>query len=252
VISHPGATYGGLVHEGWLSGERMVRALDLLMDHYRILGFGEILYKPLPFIYARAPAQDDLYALFRLGAQCARCELSSTIDLAHRRTPSERRRRALKRAQRTVTVIDGRPHLAALWQVLTENLQREHSAQPVHTLHEIVDLVARFPAAIQVWCAEIAGRVEAGVVLFNSATVWHAQYIASSETGYKCSALDAVFNRAIEVAEQRGIRYFDFGTSNEQAGRVLNEGLYRFKSEFGGGGMVHEHYRLDLTRSPAH
>jgi len=31
---------------------------------------------------------------------------------------------------------------------------------------------------------------------------------------------------------------------------VLNEGLYRFKSEFGAGGVAYECYELDLTVRP--
>jgi hypothetical protein len=91
------------------------------------------------------------------------------------------------------------------------------------------------------------GRVEAGVVLFTSTNVWHAQYIASSEKGYAVSALDVVFETAIDDASKACVRYFDFGTSNEEGGFVLNEGLYRFKSEFGGGGVAHEYYELVLS-----
>jgi lipid II:glycine glycyltransferase (peptidoglycan interpeptide bridge formation enzyme) len=62
----------------------------------------------------------------------------------------------------------------------------------------------------------------------------------------KVSALDAVFDGAIIDANRAGVRYFDFGTSNEDEGAVLNEGLYRFKAEFGGGGVAHEFFELDL------
>jgi lipid II:glycine glycyltransferase (peptidoglycan interpeptide bridge formation enzyme) len=48
-----------------------------------------------------------------------------------------------------------------------------------------------------------------------------------------------------------GARYFDFGISNEQEGRILNEGLYRFKVSFGAGGVVHEFYEVELERGYA-
>ena len=38
-----------------------------------------------------------------------------------------------------------------------------------------------------------------------------------------------------------------FGTSNGEAEGRLNEGLYRFKSEFGGSGVAHETYELELS-----
>ena len=43
-----------------------------------------------------------------------------------------------------------------------------------------------------------------------------------------------------------GLQDFDFGISTEAEGMILNEGLYRFKSEFGGGGVVHEFYEMRL------
>src|SRR3954452_17632847 len=69
VTSHPGATYGGLVHAGELSGARAIEALTLVGQHYAAAGFHTLRYKPVPVIYHRVPSADDLYALFRLDAR---------------------------------------------------------------------------------------------------------------------------------------------------------------------------------------
>jgi hypothetical protein len=246
VVSHPGATYGGMVHQSRLAGERMVEALGCVAEHFRARGCERLLYKPLPWHYARMPAQDDLYALFRLGAYRVRCDLSSAIDLAARREPSERRRRCLRKAQNSVTLVDGTGWLNALWPVLADNLARKHGAVPVHSQDEMCLLASLFPDEMRVHCALADGRVEAGIILFNALGVWHVQYIAASATGYELSALDAVFEAAITAARAAGARFFDFGTSNEAEGTILNDGLYRFKSEFGGGGVAHEYYELEL------
>lgn len=246
VVSHPGATYGGVVHDGRLTGERMLAAFEAISAFYRSQGFERLLYKALPHLYHTVPAQDDLYALFRLDARRVRCDLSSTIDLKNRRPLSDRRRRSLKKALKSVVMSDDMALLPQLWSVLQGNLERKHGARPVHSLEEITLLSQRFAQEIQIRCAVVDGTVVAGVLLFVSANVWHAQYIASSEAGYAVSALDAVFDAVIAEAGAQGARYFDFGISNENGGRVLNEGLYGFKSEFGGGGMVHEFYELTL------
>lgn len=244
VASHPGATYGGIVHQGRLKGEAMLQALEAAVAHYRGQGCRRFVYKPVPHIYARVPAQDDLYALFRLGARRFRCDLACSIDLAGTRQVSDRRRRSLKKAQKLVTLDGGSQLLPQAWAVLEDNLGRKHGAVPTHSLAEMELLAGLFPREIQVRCARLAGRVEAAVVLFATPRAWHAQYIASSEAGYEASALDALFDAAIAEAAAAGARYFDFGTSNEQAGLVLNAGLYGFKSEFGGGGVAHEHYEI--------
>lgn len=246
VVSHPGITYGGVVHRGRLGGMRMIEALSALSEYYGKSGYHGLQYKAVPHIYTAIPAQDDLYALFRLGARRTRCDLSCTIDIAHRQPLSERRRRGLKKAHTAVILSSDQALLGDLWAVIAQNLARKHDAMPVHSLAELDLLRDRFPGQINIRCALLDGRVEAGVVFFNSPSVWHAQYIAASERAYDVSALDAVFDAAISEAQQTGARYFDFGTSNEQAGLVLNDGLYKFKSEFGGGGVAHEYYEIDL------
>jgi hypothetical protein len=248
VISHPGITYGGVLQRGDLRGERMVIALTEICRHFRVRGVERLTYKVVPSCYHKTPAQDDIYALYRLEATRTRCDLSCTIDIDYRLPVSERRRRSLKKAIKSgVGIVEGFHYLPLLWEVLVENLANKHGTNPVHNLDEIVLLANRFPEQISCICAQFDGRVVAGVLLFNTTTVHHAQYIASSETGYAVSALDLVFDYAINLAANQGKRWFDFGISNEQQGKILNDGLYRYKSEFGGGGTAHEFYDLKLV-----
>lgn len=252
VASHPGATYGGVVHRGDLRGEAMVRALEAIRDHYAVLGFERLLYKAVPSIYHRVPAQDDLYALFRLRFERTRCDLSCAIDLANDLPLSQRRRRGLRKAQRNdVRIVCGQTHASALWEVLEANLARRFDARPVHTIEEILLLADLFPDEIRFVHATLDGETVAGVVLFDTPQATHAQYIASGEEGYRVCALDAVFDFCIDAARSAGKRWFDFGISNEDGGRFLNEGLYEFKSGFGGGGIAHEFYELDLALKEA-
>jgi hypothetical protein len=250
VASHPGVTFGGVVHDGALAGERMIEALSVAARHLRERGFERLGYAAVPWIYQRRPSGDDLYALFRLGASRARCDLSCAIDLEEGRRPSSRRRRGLARARRSgVEVAWGADRLDELWPVVEANLASRHGARPVHSVAEMGLLAELFPDEIAVALARLDGDPVAGVVLFHSARVVHAQYIASTEAGNDAAALDLVFHECIERARARGARFFDFGTSNREGGRVLNEGLYEFKRGFGGGGVAYERYELDLRSS---
>jgi CelD/BcsL family acetyltransferase involved in cellulose biosynthesis len=246
AVSHPGITYGGLLHQGLLRGEAMVQALQAACHRLRGHGYRRLRYKPVPTMYHLAPAQDDLYALFRLQAVRVRCDLSSCIALARPLPRSERRERTLKKAQRAGLAIGAGPqHLADLWPVLADNLQR-HGVRPVHSVREITLLAGRFPQQIACWVARLEKQVVAGLVLFLTPACAHAQYIASNAEGQAMGALDLLFDTAIREARAAGAAFFDFGHSNEQQGRVLNEGLHRFKSEFGAGGVVHEYHEITL------
>lgn len=247
IVSHPGITYGGVLHAGVLHGARMIDAIVAIGRYFRELNYQKLVYKAVPTFYQRRPIQDDLYALFRLGALRTRCDLSSTIDLGNRGAISERRRRSLKKALKAgVSITSGAEFLPALWVVLSENLARKHGVAPVHSLGEITFLMEQFPENISCYCCVLDGEILAGVIVFSTPVADHAQYIASSEKGYEVSALDAVFEHCIAKSNRLGKRWFDFGISTEANGKQLNEGLYGFKTEFGSGGFVHEFYEMEL------
>ncbi|ANE55261.1 MULTISPECIES: GNAT family N-acetyltransferase [Methylomonas] len=247
VVSHPGITYGGVVHRGELRGEQMIAALNAIRYHYSMQSYRELLYKAIPSFYHQAPAQDDLYALSRLGAERTRCDLSSTIDLQHRLPVSQRRRRSFKKAIKAgVQIAAGHQLLGQLWEVLTDNLARKHRTKPVHTYSEMAKLAELFPTSIECIGGRLGQNLVAGVVLFETPTTYHCQYIASSELGHEVSALDLILEHCIAKATQMNKRWFDFGISNESQGQILNQSLYQFKNEFGAGGAVHEFYQLNL------
>ncbi|PJD93167.1 MAG: methicillin resistance protein [Legionella sp.] len=247
VISHPGSTYGGILHNGSLRGERMISALSLITKFYSNQNKRKLFYKAVPSFYHLTPAQDDLYALFRLGASRYRCDLSCTIDVKYPLPISDRRKRSLKKSHKFgIEIREGSEYFSDFWKILAENLSRKHGASPVHSLLEMKNLNERFPNNIRLISGVLDDQVVAGVVMFSLPRVNHLQYIASSDVGYETSALDAVIHFCIEDTKINGKRWFDFGISTEKNGQYLNEGLYKFKTEFGGAGFVHEFYELNL------
>ncbi len=105
-------------------------------------------------------------------------------------------------------------------------------------------LASRFPNNIALFeTRDAAGDVLAGVWMFDFGHVVHSQYIASGKRGRELGALDLLFEHLIRV-EYADRQFFSFGTSNENEGRILNEGLVRQKIMFGGRGVVYQSYRL--------
>lgn len=252
VSSHPGITYGGIVHAGALTGERMLEALTLIVRHLTEAGFSALVYKAVPLIYHRRPSQDDLYALFRLDAERYRVDLCATIDLQQPRQLSRERRGALRRAARAdVTVTRDAGAVQALWPLLEWQLETRHQTRPVHSLAEMEDLLGRCGDRIQVWVGRIRGEAAAGVVTFVTDRVMRAQYSIAGPQSREEGALTVVFETAIGDAIEAGLRYVDFGSSNEAEGRILNGGLLRFKAGFGATATVQEFYRIRLNRTTA-
>lgn len=249
IVSHPGITYGGILHTGYLRGEKMIHAFEAIHNYYAIKGFEVLRYKAVPYIYHQVPAADDLYALFRLGAMLYRCDLCCVVDLANRQQRSRRRRRSLKKAiKQGVEVKEGNEFIDALWKVIQENLARKLGTTPVHSLDEILHLHSLFPQNIKFVVGLYDSEVVAGVVLFSSSQVVRTQYIAASNVGYEVCALDAVLEYCLTEVKAQNCRYFDFGASNQNEGLSLKDSLYQFKLEFGGGGVVHNFYEFILQK----
>ena len=82
--------------------------------------------------------------------------------------------------------------------------------------------------------------------MFETATVAHAQYIASAPTGQESGALDMLFLNLIDQYKQDGKRYFDFGISTEDKGHILNEPLAQFKEGFGGRPVIHYSMEIEV------
>lgn len=245
-------SHGGLTYGGWILPPRHTDAMDVLQC-FRLLreyavaeGIDALDYKPVPYIYHRMPSQEDLYALFREGARLTERNISCCIDLTANPGLNTRQRRNLKRAVESkgidVTEVDDCETFHA---GLTDCLRERHGVAPVHSLSELRLLMERQPQIRLFTANDADGAPQAGVCVFDTGRVAHAQYIWSTGEGRRDGMLTYLFTRLYEIFSH--CRYFDFGICNEDHGRYLNEGLYMQKSSLGGSGVIYDRYRIDYT-----
>lgn len=246
LYSHQGLTYGGLI----TSSSLMLSEIIEIFDEINIFssfnkGVKEIVYKPVPHIYHRYPAEEDIYALFRLRADRIACNISSTIMQNNKIPFIESRKSGIRKAVRNEIKVTYSNDLTEFWAILTENLSRRFEKQPVHTLEEIRGLMKCFPQNIIFYGAYYKECLVGGTMLFVMEKIVHVQYIAASEEGKKMGALDLIFD---ELVNRIYTKYpvFDFGQSTEQDGYLLNNGLIFQKEGFGGRGVIYETYKYEL------
>jgi lipid II:glycine glycyltransferase (peptidoglycan interpeptide bridge formation enzyme) len=128
---------------------------------------------------------------------------------------------------------------------LEETLNTQHNAKPVHSVEEIERLATLFSDSIKLFVAIKDNKMLGGTLVFENKTIVHTQYLANSFEGRNIGALDFVIDKLInEVYSNK--RYFDFGISNEDAGRYLNTGLIAQKEGFGARAVVHDFYELEI------
>lgn len=245
--SHRGLTYGGwLVPLKHFDATVMIEAMDAACEWMNTQGIKRLVYKPVPHIYHRYPCEEDLYALFRHQAKLIETNISTTIDLTCP-LPLDRGNKSGANAARKAGIKVGPSEdWQGFWHLLSTLLDSRYDTRPVHSLDEILLLQGRFPENIRLYGATLDGELLAGVVMYYSHPVAHCQYIGSSSTGKESKALTLLFAHLIEESARQGFRYFDFGISNEDHGRYLNEGLVRQKSRLGGRGIVYNVFEITI------
>ena len=245
--SHRGLTYGGwLVPFKHFDATVMVEVMDAAIEWMRSKGIRRLVYKPVPHIYHRYPCEEDLYALFRHHASLIETNISTTIDLTCP-LPLDRGNKSGANAARKAGIMVGPSEdWQGYWNLLSSLLDERYDTCPVHTIDEMLLLQGRFPDNIRLYTATLDGELLAGVVMYLSAPVAHCQYIGASPRGKDSKALTLLFQHLIEESAHMGFRYFDFGISNEDHGRYLNEGLVRQKSRLGGRGIVYNTFEIHL------
>ena len=245
--SHGGLTYGGLIMSVSCTVQLVIDIFTSLKTYCLENEIKSLLYKRVPYIYHKYPSDEDLYALFRLDANLIRRDIASTIFIPSMIRFSERRRRGCKRASKSGLIVKQSYDYENYISILCDVLEKYHNSKPVHTSNELKMLAECFPKNIKLYSAFKDDVMLAGVVVYETETVAHAQYIANSDIGRKCGALDCVMDYLIHQIYKDKI-FFDFGISTEDNGRYLNNGLITQKQEFGGRGVAYDFYKICIWK----
>lgn len=154
LCSHRGLTYGGLVTGPSATASAVVETFEAVNAYLRGEGLRRVVYKAVPWIYHRVPAEEDLYALFRVcRARLVARDISSTIMQPHRLKWHRDRRYGINRCRNNGVAVELSDDFEGFWPVLEDNLMRSHGARPVHSLGEIRLLKSRFPDNILLYVA---------------------------------------------------------------------------------------------------
>lgn len=246
LISHGGLTYGGILSDLGMKANLMLHVFENILQYLQEDNFDKLIYKQIPHIYHKIPSDEDAYALFKFGATLYRRDLSTTVVPEVKIPFQERRLRSVKKAIKSDVKIRISDDFERYWSVLEENLYTVHGLKPVHSLSEILSLKKIFPECIKLYCAYLVEEVVAGTVIYETANVAHAQYIASTEFGRSIGALDYLLCELITTVFKNK-KFFDFGVSTENEGQHLNIGLSEYKEGFGGRTINYDFYMVTLT-----
>ena len=107
---------------------------------------------------------------------------------------SSRRRRGIRKAADAGLQFGPSTSWVRYWDLLTEALAERHHVAPTHSLAEITLLANRMPHRIGLYTATHDGEIMAGVVMFTTPFVAHAQYICAAPAHRQSGALDGLLD----------------------------------------------------------
>ncbi|EOF7235704.1 TPA: GNAT family N-acetyltransferase [Campylobacter coli] len=245
LYSHQGLTFGGFIVDENMKQSRMLECFEVLKEYMKKNNFKKLIYKSIPYIYHKIPAQEDLYALFRNKAELFRVDCSTTIDLQNICKITKGRKAQISRAKREGVEIIPSENFDAFLLLLNSVLQKQHGVNAVHSVEELKLLYSRFPQNIKLYVAKFNEEIIAATLVFIYENLVHTQYLAANEKAREIGALDLLIKTLMDEFV-KSKKYFDFGISTEDSGEILNHGLISQKEGFGGRSVVHQFFSINV------
>ena len=249
LYSHQGLTYGGLVFPEKTTMQKAMSIFEAMLVYLRDNKIETLQIKIIPSIYCNYFSDEMSYMLFLCKAKLWRRDFLSVIDLTKPYSLSKDRKQCVRRGIRNHLIIKEDLNFELFWNtILIPNLQKKHNVKPVHSLEEIILLHRLFPNNIRHFNVFHGDRIVAGTTVFITDSVAHPQYISGNDQKNELGSLDYLYNFLInDVFKDKN--FFDFGTSGEENGLKINEGLLFWKESFGARTIVQDYYEVETANA---
>jgi len=246
VFSHQGLTYGGIVTNETTKLADFIATTKAILVFLKSQKIEKLQFKEIPSIYCQKPADELQYLLFLMQGNLVRRDVLSVLDLKTNFSFSRDRKNGIKRGIKNNLVVKEESNFEAFWnEILIPNLAEKHQTKPVHSLEEIQFLHSKFPKNIRQFNVYQNDKIVAGTTIFESELVAHSQYISGNSDKNELGSLDFLHDYLISnVFKEK--KYFDFGISNENQGKNINEGLLYWKESFGARTFTQDFYEVEI------
>ena len=228
IHTHQGLSYGGFIFEKHTYFKTRVSIYELVLKYFLINNVSDVYIRSVPLCYEN----DNSHALILdwIGAVNIRNDIYSYIPKGAYVGSNKDRKKYIKKALKNDFKTMESNDFDFFWDnLLIPNLKKRHNTQPVHSAFEIKNLKNKFPDSIKLYGVFKNNLMRAGVVVFVHRDVVHTQYIAGDEQRSDGS-LDFLIESVVKKYNETKI--FSFGTSSENHGKLINNGLLYWKESF--------------------
>jgi hypothetical protein len=247
VYSHQGLTYGGIVYNAKITGEKVARIIDSILSYLKENGVRILYFKPIPSFYTSGGNHEIDFFLIKKGASLDKKEMNMVINLAMPLTISKSKLKHFRKIEDLDLEIVEEDQLDSFWKMVLEpRLKEKYDVKPVHTLQEITKLKENFPENIKQFSVYQNNEIIAGVTIFETGTVVKSQYGATTKKGEELRALDFLFINLIKKYKRAGKHFFDMGIVNDDNEEGYHAGLLKQKEELGCSVHSQDFYKMIL------
>jgi hypothetical protein len=272
--SHKGLTFGGFIFKDKLSFLGKQNIVFACLDFLKKNSFNLLIIKPLPSYFQLNNQKDEsIHRILNdnlIRSKVVRVEANSVLILPKSEVDykeinyqnySARKKRNLKKAYQSNLRIEKTETATDFWKIIEENLKTRHNILPVHSVDEIQLLYDKFPTNILFSLAKDSKNetIACSVSFIYQSTI-HLQYMAATKKGKEVNALDFLINHIVEnhiidfdkiskTSPSGSFEYLSLGVSelrNKEEKDSINEGLFRWKEEFGARTFCHFVYQIKL------
>ncbi len=249
VFSHQGLTYGGFVFDEKIKLGEVIAITKAVLQFLNQNYISKLQLKLIPSIYNHFLSEEIEYCLFLTEAKLIRRDCLSVIDLNKPFAISKKRRESIRRGEKNNLIIKEELNFELFWnEILIPNLDKKHNAKPVHSVQEIELLQKRFPENIRHFNVYYNDEIVSGTTIYVTEKVAHPQYISGNENKNELGSIDYLYNYLINEVFMAKC-FFDFGSSHEENGKKINQGILFWKESFGAKTTVQDFYEVQTVNS---
>lgn len=245
LISHEGLTYGGMIFNSKMRLKTMLQIFDSLLKYLGANSVKRVIYKAIPHMYHVAPAEEDLYAIFRNGFQLYAREASSALNLKNDKI-NPKKQTGFNKASKTGLYLKETSSSFEILEIANQTLQNKYGIKAVHSYQEMDYLKRKFEKNIKILHVKLSDKVLGGAILYLCNKVVHVQYLFVTEEAKIMRALDFIVISLINMFRKTH-EWFDYGKSTEDFGNFLNYNLLNAKEEFNMRTICYDTYYINFN-----
>jgi hypothetical protein len=247
VFSHQGLTYGGLVLGEKAKLSTSIAIFKSILKFLNENDVQKLIVKMIPKFYNSSFSDELEYCFFLTNSKIIGAGSLLTTDLTKPYFISKTRKESIRRGVKNELVIKEETEFDLFWnEILIPNLNKKFDVNPVHSAAEIIKLHEKFPENIRHFNVYHNNKIVAGTTVFVTQNSAHPQYISGNSDKNELGSLDYLYHHLIsDVFKDKN--YFDFGPSNEESGRKINEGLLFWKESFGAKTVIQPYHEVETS-----